>query len=66
MKMRCEVLTITSDGETLSVGLQGSPKASAKWRTLERQELKIPDTERSRRAFWLGRIVTIDLRLGTC
>jgi len=59
MKIKCEVTGVTTDGDNLTVSLQGSPEQAASWRRMGRIELQVPDVSKSQRAFYVGRKVSI-------
>lgn len=59
MKIECEVIEVSTNGETLIVTLQGSTSNSASWRSMGRQVVAIPDTKSACRTFYLGRKVDI-------
>lgn len=63
MKIRCEVLSVSTDGECLEVFMEGKPPSSAFWRPSVGQKLKIPDTEANRRNYYVGRIVMLTATL---
>lgn len=62
MKIDCHVLEVSTTGDGLRVTLQGKPPNAADWRALERQVIVLPDSETTRRAFFVGRKVEITVR----
>lgn len=62
MKIDCHVIATETTGDGLRVTMQGKPPSAADWRALERQEIILPDTEATRRAFYVGREVTITVK----
>lgn len=62
MKIRCEVIGVSTNGESLTIRLQGNPPHAAEWRRLEGQEITIPATERAQKTFYVGRIVSIIIK----
>lgn len=59
MKLRVEVTKVETTGDCLRVTAQGKPTNAASWRPLVSQVIEVPDTEPTRRAFYVGRMVTI-------
>jgi hypothetical protein len=55
----CEVLEVSTTGDKLRVVLRGIQERGAEWRRMGRQELLIDNTEPSRRAYRVGRRVSI-------
>lgn len=61
MKLKCEVLEVSNDGDALCVTLQGSSKSDPDWYGWKNQTIRLRSTERTRRAFYIGRIVEIEV-----
>lgn len=62
MKIKCEVIAVSGDGEVLHVKMQGSTAGAANWRRMGVCTIEIPETPKSQKTFHLGRIVTINIR----
>jgi len=63
MKIRAEVLAVETTGDQLSIKMQGNaPSASAGWRTMEVVDVRLADTKINRRAFRVGRSVTVIIK----
>lgn len=63
MKIRAEVTKVQTTGDGLRVTMQGKPPKAAEWRPTVEQIIELPDTEPMRRAFYVGRIVTLAVLL---
>lgn len=61
MRLICEVLSVTSDGEQLIVELQGHRTGAASWRRYGKHKIMLDDTALSRKAYHLGRRVIINI-----
>lgn len=59
MRIRAEVLSMETTGDCLRMRLQGRGEADAEWRPYLQLTLEIPDQLRNRRAYYVGRIITI-------
>lgn len=59
MKIDCEVIAVATTGDGLRVKMQGQTANAADWRPLEVQEIIVPATKTSERAFYIGRKVTV-------
>lgn len=59
MKVRCEVLSVAATGDQLSIKAQGTARQGAAWRSMEVFDFRIADTKTNRRAFYVGRGVSI-------
>jgi len=59
MKLRGEVIEVSSDGDHLRVGLQTQGEVDAAWRAMGKCVLELPQHEKTARTFYLGRIVSI-------
>ena len=62
MKLKLEILSVSSSGDTLELVLQGTTTNAARWRAHEKQTLRIPYTKASIKAFHVGRIVTVEVK----
>ena len=63
MKIECEVISVSGNGESLTVKMQGSVKGAAKWRSMGVQSVEIPETPKTQKAFHLGRRVTVTVQV---
>lgn len=61
MKITAEILAVTANGDSLDVRVQGKEERAAEWRPYLAFTLQLPDTERTRRAFYLGRKIRVDV-----
>lgn len=61
MRIRCEVLAVENLGDKLRVKLQGRAGLDAEWRNMLSLSIEAPDHERHRRAFFVGRIVYVEV-----
>lgn len=59
MKLECEVTKVSGDGETMAIGLKGRQANDAEWRRDGCQEIQITATVSAKKAFFLGRRVTL-------
>ena len=57
--MDCEVLEVSGGGLNLSLKLQGRQTNAAEWREWCVMALQIPATEKAKKAFHVGRRVSI-------
>lgn len=62
MKIEAEVLSAEGGGDHMKISLQGKELNAADWRPYLSLRLEIPDTERNRRAFYVGRLVSLELK----
>lgn len=62
MKINAEVLAVETIGDALRVTLQGKAEADAEWRPYLRAHIDIPETLPNRRAYFIGRRVTLQLK----
>jgi uncharacterized protein YcaQ len=62
MKMECEVLEIKAAGSNLRLTLQGRQKGAAAWREWCSMSIDIPATEKAKKAFHIGRLLTIQIQ----
>jgi hypothetical protein len=61
MKLNCEVLEVATTGTGLKLKLQGQNPALAEWQEWLVIEIAMPTTKRTNRAFYVGRLVTIEM-----
>lgn len=61
MKLDCEVTKVSGDGETMTIGLSGRQANDAEWRRDGYQEVQITASGSAKRAFYLGRRVTLSI-----
>lgn len=61
MKITAEVLSVDSHGDALNVKLQGKAKIDADWRPYLKFDLDVPETDKNRRAFYVGRKVKLTI-----
>ena len=62
MKIDGNIISVKTTGDQLEVELQGTERgADACWRPMAVVTVRFADTEASRRAFYVGRGVTIDI-----
>jgi hypothetical protein len=61
MKIRAEVIEVGTVGEHLIVTLIGKGRKDAYWRSLARYTIQLPDTKPNRKAFYIGRVVKMDV-----
>lgn len=61
MKLRCEILAVESRGLNLGVKVQGKQANGADWRDINAFTIEIPSHERTAKAFYVGRIITIEV-----
>lgn len=61
MKIHAEVLSAEGGGDHMKIRLQGKELNAADWRPYLSLSLEIPDTERNRRAYYVGRLVSVTL-----
>jgi hypothetical protein len=59
MKIAAEVIAAETVGDDLRLRLRGHAETDAAWRPWLRLTIHIPDQQRNRRAFYVGRKVTI-------
>ncbi len=61
MKITAEVLLVETTGDALHLRLQGHADTDAAWRPYLVLNIQLPDSERTRRAYYVGRKVTIQV-----
>lgn len=62
MKLKCEVLKVSSNGDSLSVVMQART-GRADWKPIERQMIHVDNTKTNQRSFYVGRTLTLEVRL---
>ena len=62
MKIECEILSVATNGDQLSVRAQGDAKASAAWRAKEVVTFTVPDSMANCEAYRVGRLVTVEIK----
>lgn len=61
MKITGHIIEVASNGDGLTVAIQAQT-GRADWKPIERQTLRIDGTQQNRRAFYIGREVSITLK----
>lgn len=59
MKLDCEVTKVSGNGETVTIEMDGRQKTDAEWRRNGLQQIQVTGSDKVKRAFYLGRRVTI-------
>lgn len=59
MKLECTVTKVSNSGDTVSITLRGNKPNDADWRPRYEQEIEVTCSDKVKRAFYLGRKVTI-------
>lgn len=62
MKLRCEILTANGNFPDLELTLQGKQKGAACWRSARKMTLIVPMHDRTARAFFVGRMITVEVK----
>lgn len=62
MKLECHILSVEDIGDKLRVKLQGWGISEPNGARAAPQELEIPADQRSRKAFYVGRKIMLDVR----
>jgi hypothetical protein len=62
MRIRAEVIAVEDRGDVLLLTMQGREWNAPQWREIDKQSIHVPATDRNRRAFFVGRIVSIEAR----
>lgn len=62
MKINCEILAVSSNGDTITLQLQGRGVNDAEWRPFIGMDVKVTDNAVNRRSFYLGRNVMVEVR----
>jgi hypothetical protein len=62
MKLECRVTRVSGDGETVTVSLDGRQHHDAEWRRDGDQQIQVTGSAKVKRAFYLGRRVTITVQ----
>lgn len=65
MRIAGEVTAVREDGDVLVVEVSGKGVAASQWGTRSQSAVKIPNTTQARRAFFVGRPVTITVEPGS-
>ena len=63
MKIQCEVLGVTTNGESLVITAQGTVRGAAGWRLMSAVKFDVPDGAKNQRAFHVGREFTLTVSL---
>lgn len=63
MKLKCEILSVETRGDTIAISLQGKSPTDADWRPLSPQTIIVTQTEKMAKALYVGRRVEIEVRL---
>jgi hypothetical protein len=61
MKIEGNVIEAASNGDGITIAIQAKT-GRAEWKPIERQTLRIDDTAQNRRAFHIGRRVSIEVK----
>lgn len=61
MKIDAEVLAAETIGDGLRLKLQGSAQSDAEWRPMLAMSIEVPDQPRNRKAYHVGRRVSIKI-----
>ncbi len=61
MKLRAEIIEVATNGDGITIVMQAKIGRAA-WMPIERQILRVANTIQNRRAFYLGRIVTLEIK----
>ena len=61
MKISGEIIEVALNGDGITIAIQAKT-GRAEWKPIERQTLRIDDTKQNRRAFYVGRKVTLELK----
>ncbi len=62
MKIRACVIEAADHGDQLLVKAQGRTKQSADWQGCATIEMKVPMHNSSRKAFYIGRPITVEIK----
>lgn len=62
MKLRCEILAVRTTGNSLAIKVQGQQPSGAEWRDMNAFEIEIPAHDRTAKAFYVGRVITIEIK----
>lgn len=62
MKMICEILSADGCGMNLRLKVQARQIGAADWRDFNAFEIEIPAHERTKKAFHVGRMITIEVK----
>jgi len=61
MKLKAEIISVTTNGETMMVRCQGKTNGEAEWRRWGNYEIELPDIIKNRKSLYLGRILEISI-----
>ena len=61
MKIEGHIIEAASNGDGITVAIQAKT-GRADWKSIERQTLRIDDTQQNRKAFHIGRRVSIEVK----
>lgn len=62
MHIRAEVISAVTDGEMLTVTLQGDAKRTPKWQArMGRHQFQVRDTKKNCKTYYLGRVVRLKI-----
>lgn len=62
MKIECHILSVEDVGDKLRIMMQGWGVSEADGARAAPQKLELPADQRSRRAFYVGRKIILDVR----
>jgi hypothetical protein len=62
MKLKAEILSVETTGDTLQVRAQANELAAADWRSMVPVNFQIADTKRARDTMRVGRHLEIEIR----
>lgn len=61
MRLTGEIIEVSSNGDNITLAVQ-CKVGRAEWKPIERQTLRVDNTAPNRRAFYLGREVSITVK----
>jgi hypothetical protein len=61
MKLRAEILSVSTTGDTLTVGAQTKEVAAADWQQMTHLTFRVRDIAANRKALHVGRILTVTI-----
>jgi hypothetical protein len=61
MKLRAEILSVSTTGDTLTVGAQAKEVAASEWHELAYLTFRVRDIAANRKALHVGRILTVTI-----
>ncbi len=62
MKLRCAIISATDNGDEIALIVQGRQKGGARWRGEREMKLILPMHDKTARAFYVGRIITVEVK----